>query len=144
MKRIFLSMTKEELEDDICTRLNKIVQLGKDGKFIRYWIGSTEASEALGVNQANISSCCLGQRQSCGGYMWMNYIDYKTRGTRKYDDSKQDRSKEVAQYDKEGNIIKVFPSATIASRETNTCLSSISNVCMGKREFANGYIWKYV
>lgn len=140
----FLSMTREELEDDICTRLNKIVQLEKDGTFVRSWVGSTEASEALGLSQANISSCCLGDRQSCGGYMWMNYTDYKENGARKYDDSKQDRSKKVAQCDKDGNIIRVFSSATQASKETSTCLSSISNVCKGKRAFANGYKWKYI
>lgn len=140
----FLSMTREELEDDICTRLNKIVQLEKDGSFVRSWIGSTEASEALGLNQANISSCCLGDRQSCGGYMWMHYIDYKENGARKYDSTKEDRSKKIAQCDKDGNIIKVFSSATQASKETSTCLSSISNVCKGKRTFANGYKWKYI
>ena len=50
-------------------------------------------------------------------------------------------SKEVLQYDLQGNFIKEFSSIANAQRKTN--VRHISCVCNGKRKRAGGYIWKY-
>lgn len=52
------------------------------------------------------------------------------------------RSQRIMQFDKEGNYIKTFDSALIASDETGVCWSNIRKVCKGIRETAGGYIWK--
>ena len=52
-------------------------------------------------------------------------------------------SKNVYQYDLEGNFIKKFASTSIAGKELNISPAHISAVCNGKRKTANGFIFKY-
>lgn len=49
----------------------------------------------------------------------------------------------VAQYDKNNNLINIFPSASVAQKITGTHYTNICNCCRGRRPFANGFIWKY-
>lgn len=50
-------------------------------------------------------------------------------------------AKSVLQYDKEGNFIAKWKSATEAKRVLG--IDNITAVCSGKRKYAGGYIWKY-
>lgn len=50
-------------------------------------------------------------------------------------------SKSVKQYDLQGNFIKEFESANLASKETNICYCSIKKCRNGKQKSAGGYIW---
>lgn len=54
--------------------------------------------------------------------------------------------KQVAQYDKEGNLIKVFDGVRIAERETGVDSRKISMVANHKkyRKSAGGYRWEYI
>ena len=52
-------------------------------------------------------------------------------------------SKSVKQYDLEGNFIKEYGSAHIASQETNVCYASIKKCRCKKQKTAGGYIWTY-
>ena len=54
-------------------------------------------------------------------------------------------SKPVQQYTKDGILINEYPSVQEASRQTGIQVSSICNVCNGKRglKSSGGYIWKY-
>lgn len=49
----------------------------------------------------------------------------------------------VAQYDLDGNLIKIFNSQREASEETGICRSSITQCVRGKRNKAGGYKWSY-
>ena len=53
------------------------------------------------------------------------------------------RSMQVTQFDKEGKIIAVFPSAKEASRQTGFSQSHISECCRGVSAQYKGYIWRY-
>lgn len=53
-----------------------IVQLTKDGQFIRKWSCAAEVKHELGIDHSNIIQCCLGKRKSAGGYHWMYYSDW--------------------------------------------------------------------
>lgn len=53
-------------------------------------------------------------------------------------------SKKVAQYDKKGNFIAKFPSATMAAQSLGVKSSMVSRVCAGTRSSSYGYIWKYI
>lgn len=57
--------------------------------------------------------------------------------------SKSGVRKKVYQYNKDFTLIKIFGSITEASEETQIILSSISEVCRGKRKTAGGYIWSF-
>lgn len=49
---------------------NPIEQYDLNGNFIKEWISQQEASRILKIPQGNICKCCLGIRNSAGGYKW--------------------------------------------------------------------------
>lgn len=53
------------------------------------------------------------------------------------------KNKSVIQYDLNDNYIDVFNSISDAGHKLNINLTSISQVCQGKRRQAGGFIWKY-
>lgn len=55
------------------------------------------------------------------------------------------RSKPILQFDKNGNFINEYPSASDAARKTGIDGGHIGDVCKGKVNYntAGGYIWKY-
>ena len=54
------------------------------------------------------------------------------------------KSKQVGQYTLNGELIKVWSSATEAERRAGFDHSAISKVAIGKRKTAYGFRWKYV
>lgn len=54
------------------------------------------------------------------------------------------RAKQVAQYDLDGILIKVWDCIADASRQLNINPTSITRVCMGKMQRAGGYQFRYV
>ena len=48
----------------------QVYQLSIDGRLIKTWDYMSQASNTLKINKANISSCCLGNRKTAGGYKW--------------------------------------------------------------------------
>ena len=61
-----------------------------------------------------------------------------------YETKTNSSAKKVAQYDLNGNFIKSFPSARVASKELNLDSSTISKVCRGKNKTHGGFIFKYI
>lgn len=53
-------------------------------------------------------------------------------------------AKKVAQYDKQGNLIKIWNCMMDVQRKLGIKHSNICDCCRGKRKTAGGYIWKYV
>lgn len=53
------------------------------------------------------------------------------------------KSKEVAQYDRKGNLLNIFCSTLDAEKETGVYQSNISMCCNGKLKTAGSFIWKY-
>ena len=47
-----------------------IIQLSKDGEFIKEWKCSKKLLENSGFNYCNILRCCKGERKSHNGYLW--------------------------------------------------------------------------
>lgn len=52
-------------------------------------------------------------------------------------------SKKVAQYDMNMKLIKIYPSANEAKRQTGFSQGHISEVCRGEMKHYKNYIWKY-
>jgi len=52
-------------------------------------------------------------------------------------------SKTIHQYNKDGNFIKSWKSATKAAIALNTCSANISSVAAGKRKLASGFMWRF-
>lgn len=47
-----------------------VLQYDRLGNFIREWPSASKVEEEIGIIQQNISSCCLGHRNSAGGFVW--------------------------------------------------------------------------
>ena len=47
-----------------------VLQFDLQGNFIKEWPSTVKVEEELGIYQTNISKCCLGKRNSAGGYLW--------------------------------------------------------------------------
>lgn len=54
-----------------------IVQLSKDGQFIKKWGAAREVQRELGIDSGDISKCCKGKKKSAGGYKWKYAIDFQ-------------------------------------------------------------------
>ena len=53
-----------------------ILQLTKDGEFIKEWQSAMEAQRQLGIGHSSICRCCKGRLKSAGGFVW-RYKDSK-------------------------------------------------------------------
>lgn len=53
-------------------------------------------------------------------------------------------SKRVAQYTKDGVLIKIFPSTKEIQRQLGIDNAHVSSVCLGKTKSAKGFIFRYV
>ena len=71
------------------------------------------------------------------------YCGNARRGKKQSDEEKKKRWKPVLQYDKEGNFLKEWESASSAAKFYNTHQSCISFAASGKRKTFRNFIWKY-
>ena len=51
-------------------RAKKIAQYDLNDNYIKDWDYIKQAADALGICRQGISACCLGKRNSAGGYHW--------------------------------------------------------------------------
>ena len=47
-----------------------ILQLSKDGTFVKEWPSACEAQRHLGISQSHICHCLKGRLKSTGGFVW--------------------------------------------------------------------------
>lgn len=120
-------------------RDRRVLQYDKNGNIIQIYTTLTEAAAASGVAKSTISNVCRGIGKSGGGFIWR----YEDIIDPKIDKIQKANKKVVLQFDKSGNYIAEFESASAASQQTGINLGNISQVCMNKRKTAGGYIWKY-
>lgn len=71
----------------------------------------------------------------------MNYGTIRERIGKK---TAQALSKPVGQYTIDGKLLKLWPSATIAGRQTGFDKSRISKTANGKCKTHKGFVWKYI
>ena len=123
--------------------LQPIVMLDLKGKFIKRYDYITQCEIETGLNHSTISACCKGKHLRYKNYVFMYERDYLKNGPKKYIKPKPNHSKEVLQYDLNGNFINEYESATEASRVLNLTRSSITFCASGRYHTCGGFIWKY-
>lgn len=79
---------------------------------------------------------------------WVTSNENKNYGTaiarsRKLHINHPSISRPVVMKDKNGNILKSYPSISQASRETGVNIGNISNCCRTRRWLAGGYDWEF-
>lgn len=123
---------------DTITCTKKISQYTLNGEFIRTWDSIVEAEESLNLN--SIYNCLIGNSKYAGDFQWKYYTDESNI------DSVERKEKVIYQFDLSGNLIKVWKSASIASKEfknQNAARAAIHNVCNKITRQAYGFYWSF-
>lgn len=82
------------------------------------------------------------QNNCVNNLQWCTHQDNCNYGNRKK--GNQDKTKKVAQYDLDGNLIKIYKSLSCAEQENNVPKNSgIGKCCRLQQKTYKGYIWKY-
>jgi|GEM_PF-3204377 len=125
-----------------------IVQLSLSGSFIAEYISVNEAARSVrGADNSKIPACCQGKRKSHAGFQWVYREDYYSSDFEKKDltlKSINKKAKPVAKYDKNGERVAFFNSATEAAESGEGSCSSITRCARGERGWYRGYEWRYV
>jgi group I intron endonuclease len=125
------------------TRARAISQWDETGNFVCDYRSIVEARDKTGISHQNIHSCLIGKRQTAGGFYWTYKGDLPTVGKgkpRKY--KRRLTGNKICQYDKQGNLISTYGSATEAATINKLDRGSIVKVCNGERATCGGYVWK--
>ena len=132
--------TKEKIGKANAT---KVIRYDLNGNFIDIWMSQEYASETLGICKTTISKCCRKEYGylTAGGYMWEFYTeDYKIK-INPYNPITNKRK--IVQYDKKGNLIKVWESIKQASEFYKVSRTCIKDCCTGRQKSCKGFVWKY-
>jgi predicted GIY-YIG superfamily endonuclease len=93
-----------------------------------------------------------GKLKTTYGIEWIEKIRGKIRGNENVKNghliiarqkSLEKLNKPILQFTTNGEFIKKWDSATIASKKLNISKSSLSLCCNGKNKSAGGFVWKY-
>lgn len=113
-----------------------ISQYNRNGKFIKNWLGSTDAGKKLRINPANINQCCNGKIKTSGGYIW-SFKDKKPN----FDLTKKIIPIPVICI--KNNKILEFKCVNDAAIKLKLNVANIYSCCNNKRKTCGGYTWKY-
>lgn len=69
--------------------------------------------------------------------------NYGSRNKRVSNSKRNTNCKKVYQYDKQGNLLKIWESVHEVNRQTGFDIAFLARCCRGKRSAAYGYIWRY-
>ena len=125
----------------ITTLKKPIAQYTLDGKFIKSWESITDAE--LSLHLTSISNAILGITKYAGEWQWRYY-----NGDNSDIEKVIPKEKSVYQFDLQGNLIKCWKSASIASKtlnpeNPNSYRVAINNCCFEKVNQAFGYYWSF-
>jgi len=72
LKNRFENMRGRPLKEESKINMRTpIIQLSRDGEFIREWTGASEASKILDIDISGITKCCRGRQKTHKGFKWI-------------------------------------------------------------------------
>lgn len=122
-------------------------QYDLNGKFIKSYFSASDAAKQINSTQGNISACCRKEIFQVKGYIW-RYAKNEEYG-KDLDDSEIRKlkihglSKNVLQYNKNGDFIREYMSITDASNILHIPTTNICKCCNKKLKSIGGYIFRY-
>lgn len=125
--------------------VKKVYQYSIYGEYIQSFNSCTEAAEYLQKNSPNeIGKACNGYRKQTYGYQWRYEKFDKIESIAEDKSLRFVHSKEVHQYDIDGNYIQSFDNSEEAAKALNMKTSrSIRKVCDGKLRQTHGFQWRH-
>ncbi len=132
-----------------------IFQFNLYGEFLREWGSIVEAAKTYGLQSANISKNCNGERKHCGEYIWSytehpivqltdNEIELILSGKSLNVGGLNPMAKKVFQYEMNGTFIKEWDCVSSASQSLKINAANIAECASGRsRQSAGGFRWSY-
>lgn len=121
-----------------------VIQLTKEGKFVREYRSGFAASQANNIARTNLYNALHGNTDSAGGFLW-KYVDNER--ARKAEERRQKRSNYTAgmviQYSIDGKQLNVFKNITEAAAFFNISSVAIRKNCTEETKICQGYIFRY-
>lgn len=115
------------------TKFKTIFQYGKDGKFIKEWGSAADIERELKFDSSSILKACKGKLLSVKGFIWS------------YNDTPEPfidtRAIEVLQYNRIGELIKIWPSVNKVKDEMCISDRQIQYTLDKLNLTAKGFIW---
>ena len=118
-----------------------VYQYSKFGDFIKEHENTEKAADQVGRSKSLIEQCCEGHGKTGKGYQWSYERKENVGAIRSME--QPSKWKPVLLCDDEGNFMREFPCAKIASRELNISYGAVQHCLAGSCKTAYGYILKY-
>lgn len=128
-----------------------ILQFDLEGNFIKEWNSISELHRELGIAKNTIQWALKNRNKVKNEYFLILKSEFTNEILEECISNKLGRkgkplpskNKKVNQHDKDGRIIKIWESITIASQSLNIQKSHIVSCCKDKRKTTGGFIWSY-
>lgn len=117
-----------------------VEQYDLEGNFIRVFESARAASRSIGSNGTNVTEVCNGHQKTAGGYMWKYVEDNSPLPDLEHNA----HCKEVYQYSKNGELIKIHSSIQDAAKETGLSVTTISKQALGQvQSICSDYVFGF-
>lgn len=146
----------ETMKNDPTKLRKSVVQLSLSGNLVKEYRSTKEAAEHTGIDRRRISSVLNNPKRQAGGFLWIQSAEYDgnidyaalykkpCKRNRKQNSGDNPNAKPIAQYTKEGELIKVWKCIMDATRALKINYSTIHRCLVGYRKYGKGYIFKYL
>lgn len=125
-----------------------VTQYDMNGNKIRTYASTRQAQQETGIASGSISAVARGKLKSSGGYIWLYDSNVKRINVEEHyastHESIQRNSKSVAKYSLEGDLLKTYPSISVAGKEEGVSSKRISSVINGHSKSAGGFLWSLI
>jgi hypothetical protein len=115
------------------TKFNKIYQFEKTGLLVKEWDSAAEIQKILGFDSSAILKACKGKLLTVKGFIWSYNNEIKP-----FVDT---RNVEILQYNKKGELIKIWPSIVKIKKEFKISDRHIHLTLDNPNKTAKGFIW---
>jgi hypothetical protein len=119
----------------------RVYQFDLSGSVVKIWPSIKSINKSLKISISAISRTCRN-----GGGPIRNYIWAFEKDRRKFADKKYNGRifrMNVLQYDENGEIVKMWNSASDAAKKLNIDENGITATCRGKLKTSAGFQWRY-
>lgn len=138
-----VNFTQEELTNYIHSLYPYLVyQLDLNGKVIKIFWNTVEASRETDTTASNLIMCCNGQRRQANGYQWAYQKNIKEKINKPIADLPKS-GVSVIQYKMNGAYVQAWENATMAANSLSLSDSHIIACCKRNRQSTGGFQWRY-
>ena len=126
--------------------MQPVLKFDLNGNIIKRYDSLCSAAKEENITKGNLANVCVNRngKLTLNNHIFMYEKDYDSNGFIGY---KNPKTKQVNQYDLNGNFIKTFDSVVSAYESLGGTIhngaANITAVCKGRQKTAYGYKWSY-